>query len=163
MALRRGTVSDARAHGNLLRADLAFKDLISYHHLPVALEDGGMELQAWPMILPESMVGPLYTVFSIAAWHVDVFSISFCKFPRSNASYKWGIVRFWARPRMSTGKSCPASSVSIGLMMCQTAYLSAYSVMRWRSLMETNTCASIGLRKFRSTTPMPNCRSFYAS
>ena len=63
MALRRGTVSDARAHSKLLRADLAFKDLISYHHLPVALEDGGMELQAWPMILPESMVGSLFCYF----------------------------------------------------------------------------------------------------
>ena len=74
------------------------------------------------------------------------FSILFGRFPRSNASCKWGIVRFWARPPMSTGKSYPVSSASIGLMMCQTAYLSACLAMRWRSLMETNTCASIGLR-----------------
>jgi hypothetical protein len=40
----------------MCRADLAFKDLISYHHIPVALEDDRMELRPWPMILPESMV-----------------------------------------------------------------------------------------------------------
>ena len=89
MALRRGTVSDARAHAKLLRADLAFKDLISYHHLPVALEDGGMELQPWPMILPESMVGPLYC-FSIAEWHAHVFQFcsagSLGQMPRANGA-----------------------------------------------------------------------------
>ena len=46
---------DARAHRKLVRADLAFANLITHHYIPVKLEEGGMELQAWPFILPESM------------------------------------------------------------------------------------------------------------
>lgn len=46
---------DARAHRKLVRADLAFANLITHHYIPVKQEEGGMELQAWPFILPESM------------------------------------------------------------------------------------------------------------
>lgn len=46
---------DERAHAKMVGANLAFKNLITYHFLPVALEDGGMDLKAWPMILPEDM------------------------------------------------------------------------------------------------------------
>lgn len=47
--------SDDRSYKSMVSASLAFKDLISWHHIPVLNEDDEQVLEVWPMILPQSM------------------------------------------------------------------------------------------------------------
>ena len=50
----RQQASDERVHKRLVSTNLAFKDLVSWHHVPV-LEDEKMVLKPWPLILPTAM------------------------------------------------------------------------------------------------------------
>lgn len=74
---RSQTRADERAHRKMVSASLAFANLISYHFIPVAGEDGlGMELKAWPFILPDNMVGA--SLQPVASLQLNAFLC--CKF-----------------------------------------------------------------------------------
>ena len=53
---RSTATADARAYQMLVRRDLAVRDVISWHHLPMLDEESGeLELALWPVLEPDRL------------------------------------------------------------------------------------------------------------
>ncbi len=93
---------DTRAHAKMTKTNLAYKNLISYHQIPILNEDDSVELKAWPMILPESMATALHAGY--LAQIADLQGLIFVAF-RSSVSCKLVIETCLAMLQLNSGKS----------------------------------------------------------
>lgn len=50
---------DGRIYKKLVSSNLAFRNLISFHHIPVLDDEDNLVLREWPLILPSTLAWPL--------------------------------------------------------------------------------------------------------
>ena len=56
-------------HHSLQRAGLEFEDVVTWEQVPMKQEDGTVQLQSWPVILPHALVPRLNSCFAKISGH----------------------------------------------------------------------------------------------
>lgn len=63
LAQPRSTLTkDDRTHERFVKAGLAFKDVITWHQIPIKNDNDELELKSWPLMLPHNLAFALVLV-----------------------------------------------------------------------------------------------------